>query len=103
MEVKAKITETDIRRQLVDYLKIKGWTVIPNIAGKLYVGDAGRTYPGVSDLTAIKNGRHVWVEVKRPGTGKQSESQKQFQAEIEQAGGEYVIARCVEDLMGVGM
>ncbi len=103
MQIKAKITEADIRGQLIDYLKIKGWTVIPNIAGKLYVGDGGRTHPGIADLTVIKGGRVVWLEVKRPGTGKQSESQKQFQADIEAAGGEYVIARSVEDLQGVGI
>ncbi len=103
MNIKAKITESDIRKQLVDYLKIKGWTVIPNIAGKLYVGDGGRTYPGIADLTVIKNGRVVWVEVKRPGTGRQSEKQKEFQADIEVAGGEYVLACCIEDSEGVGI
>ncbi len=96
MQIKPKTTETDIRKQLQDYLGWRGWHVHYNLAG---LG----SYPGISDLTAIKNGRVVWVEVKKPGTGKQSDKQKQFQVDIEAAGGEYVIARSIEDLKEVGI
>jgi Holliday junction resolvase len=96
LRVKPKITETDIRRQLVDYLRTKGWFVYHCLAG---LG----SYPGLSDLVATKDGRTVHVEVKKPGTGRQSDNQKKFQSDIEAAGGEYVIAKCIEDLQEVGM
>ncbi len=96
MQIKAKMTETDIRRQLRDYLKMKGWFVYHNLAG---LG----SYAGLSDLVAVKDGRVVHIEVKRPGTGKQSDNQVKFQSDLESAGGEYVIARSIEDLQDVGI
>jgi len=104
-----KPKESDIRKQLQDYLRWKGWHVHYNLQG---LG----SYPGVSDLTAIKprdkfgqkcpvcsiGARVVWLEVKTP-TGKQREDQKKFQAKVEAAGGEYVLACCIEDLQEVGM
>ena len=94
--IKAKITETDIRRQLVQYLRMRGWFCYHCLAG---LG----CYPGLSDLVAVKAGRVVHVEVKRPGTGKQSEKQAQFQHDLEAAGGEYLLARGIEDLEEAGM
>lgn len=96
MKIKAKITETDIRRVLVDYMRCKGWFVYHCLAG---LG----SYPGLSDLVAVKDGRIVHIEVKRPGTGLQSENQKKFQADLEAAGGEYLIARSIEDLERAGI
>lgn len=90
-----KIKESDIRKQIKQYLEIKGWFTYWNLQG---LG----CYPGLSDLVAIKDGRTVHVEVKRP-KGRQSDKQKKFQADIEAAGGEYVIAKCIEDLQEVGM
>ena len=90
-----KITETDIRRQIVSYLRLKGWFVYHCLAG---LG----SYPGLSDLVATKTGRTVHVEVKKPG-GRQSERQKKFQADIEAAGGEYLLAYCIEDVQEAGM
>ena len=96
MIIKAKISETDIRKMLVEYMRMKGWFVYHCLAG---LG----SYPGLSDLVAVKDGRIVHVEVKRPGTGKQSKNQKQFQADLESHGGEYLLARSIEDLEGEGI
>jgi Holliday junction resolvase len=93
---KANLTETDIRKQLVYYLRLKGWFVYHCLAG---LGG----YPGLSDLVAVKGGRIVHVEVKRPGTGKQSANQIQFEADLTAAGGEYLLARGIEDLEEAGM
>ena len=54
-------------------------------------------HKGLSDLTAIKGGKTVYIEVKRP-MGKQSEWQLDFQADIEAHGGLYVVSRSVEDV-----
>lgn len=85
-----KITEKDVREQVKEYLKIKGWFCYYNLAG---LG----SYPGLSDLVAVKGGRVVHIELKKP-TGVQSERQIRFQAELEAAGGEYVLARGIDDL-----
>jgi len=85
--------EKDIRNQIQDYLRIKGWFVYYNLAG---LG----SYPGLSDLVAIKNGKVVHIEVKTP-TGKLSEYQQKFRDDVEAHGGEYLVARKVEDVQGL--
>ena len=82
--------ESEIRKQIQEYLQWTGWFVYYNLAG---LG----SYPGLSDLVAVRNGQVVHIEVKRPG-GVQSDRQKRFQAKLEAAGGEYLIAKAVEDV-----
>lgn len=82
--------ERDIRKQIQDYLRWTGWFVYYNLAG---LG----SYPGLSDLVAIKGGQVVHIEVKVPG-GRQSEKQKKFQEDLEAAGGEYILAWGIEDV-----
>lgn len=90
--LKSFITEKDIRRVCKDYLLVKGWFVFHLLQG---LG----SYPGLSDMVAIKDGRVLFIEYKRPGKSKQSEKQLEFQAEIERMGGEYILVRCLEDLI----
>ena len=52
---------------------------------------------GLPDIVAIKDGIYIGIEVKAP-KGKQSESQKAIQAEIEKAGGKYIVARSLDDV-----
>ena len=85
------VRESDVRKAVRDWLRLNGWTVYHNMGGPL-------SYRGLSDLTAIKGGRVVWIEVKRP-QGRQSEEQRKFQADIEAAGGEYLLVRDVDDLL----
>jgi len=85
------ITETDIKNQVKDYLSLRGWFHFPLTAG---IG----SYKGIPDRLAIKNGKTIYIEVKKPG-GKQSEHQVEFQADLERAGGEYVLITCWEDLI----
>jgi Holliday junction resolvase len=82
--------ETAIRKQIQDYLRWTGWFVYYNLAG---LG----SYPGLSDLVAVRGGRVVHIEVKTP-KGVQSEKQRRFQRKLEAAGGEYVLARGIEDV-----
>jgi hypothetical protein len=48
--------------------------------------------PGTADISATINGRSVKIEVK-VGFDEQSQAQKRYQAEVEQAAGIYYIAR----------
>jgi hypothetical protein len=47
--------------------------------------------PGVADLVFVKAGRAYFLEMKKPG-GRQSDSQKLFEADCLLAGSEYAIA-----------
>ena len=92
---KPKVTEADIRRQVRDYLRVKGWFVFHILQG---LG----CYLGITDLIAVRDGRIVFIELKTK-TGKQSDYQKQFQADLEAAGGEYILCRGIDDLMERGI
>jgi Holliday junction resolvase len=90
---KLKLTETDIRHQIQDYLRWQGWFVFYHLQG---LG----CYKGIPDLEAVKNGKTVYIEVKKP-SGRQSKHQKKFQSEVERHGGNYEIARSLEDAMRI--
>lgn len=87
-------TENEIQSAIRDWLRWKGWFVIRHHQG---LG----CHKGLSDLTAIKDGRTVYIEVKKP-RGVQSDDQLQFQAEIEAHGGLYVLAKSVADVEFLG-
>lgn len=84
------VKESEIRAAIKEYLQWTGWFLFYNLQG---LG----CYPGLSDLVAVKGGRTVYIEVKKP-TGAQSEKQKDFQRDLEAAGGEYVLAKSVADV-----
>ena len=84
------LRESEIRAQVQDLLRWRGWYVYYNLQG---LG----SYPGLSDLVAVKKGRIIHIELKTK-TGKQSDKQEKFQADIEAAGGEYRVVRCLEDV-----
>ena len=95
MSGKPKITETDIRRQGRDYLRIKGWFVF-------YVLQGLGAYRGIPDLIAVRDGRVLFIELKT-ARGRQSDHQKKFQADLEAAGGEYILCRGADDLLKRGI
>ena len=84
------LKETDIQNAIREHLRWHGWFVIRH---QQTLG----SHKGLSDLTAIKNGVTVYIEVKKPA-GRQSEDQQQFQADIESHGGLYILAKSVEDV-----
>lgn len=86
--------EKHVRQQVQSYLQWNGWLVIYHLQG---LG----CFKGLSDLQAMKGGRSVFVEIKSP-RGRQSEVQKHFQALVEDAGCEYVLARSVDDVEHLG-
>ena len=86
--------ETIIKKQIKQYLRLKGWFIYHNLAG---LG----CFTGIADLTCLKKGRVVQVEVKT-AKGVQSEGQKQFQEDWEAFGGEYIVVRSVDDLIERG-
>jgi hypothetical protein len=88
------LKESDIQKQIKDFLQWSGFFVFKN-------HQSLGSYKGIADLYALRAGRSVWIEIKTPA-GSQSEDQITFQADIEAHGGEYIVARCVEDVEYLG-
>ncbi|MBT9174287.1 MAG: hypothetical protein DDT21_02700 [Syntrophomonadaceae bacterium] len=82
--------ESDIQKNIKAYLELRGFFVVK-------IHQSLGSHRGISDLYALKNGRHVWIEVKTP-KGRLSEHQQRFKENIEAAGGEYRIARGLDDV-----
>lgn len=82
--------ETDIQNAIRDYLRWHGWFVIRH---QQSLG----SHKGLSDLTAIKDGWTVYIEVKTT-TGTLSDDQKIFCDEIMANGGTCIIGRGIEDV-----
>lgn len=91
--LKFEISENDIKRQVKNYLNIKGWFNFHILQG---IG----AFKGIPDRIAIKNGRVILLEIKKPG-GKLSEHQQRFKESMERAGGEYYVVRSLEEIMKI--
>lgn len=57
---------------------------------------------GVPDIIVIKNGRFIGLEVKAK-KGRLSEHQADFARECVRNGGEYIVARSVDDVQKAGL
>lgn len=90
-----KISEAAIRKQVTEYLRLRGWFVWYQLQG---LG----AYRGSPDLMAAKDGKTIAVELKK-AKGYQSEKQKQFQDDYENAGCVYILTRGIEDLQQHGI
>ena len=82
--------ETYIRRAITEALRRSCWDVTYHLQG---VG----CRKGFPDLTAMKDGKTIYIEVKTE-TGKQSDYQKEFQKVCESHGCRYILARSVDDV-----
>lgn len=92
--------ETSLKRACKQYLRLKGYEVIPIVQG---LG----SYPGISDWIVVGHGRIVFVELKasdrRGRPGRQSDHQAAFQTRIETNGGQYLLVRSIDDLIEAGL
>ena len=86
--------ESLVLQQVRDYLRALGWYVIR-------VQQGLGAHRGLSDLICVKDGRTVFVECKT-AKGKLSEHQQAFQDAIKEGGGEYRVARSIDDVMDMG-
>jgi len=83
--------ETSLKKTIKAFLDMMGIFHYSNLQG------LGAT-PGIPDIVAIQDGIYVGIEVKAPN-GKQSWHQKAFEESITQAGGRYILAYSVEDVI----
>lgn len=86
--------ETALKKQIRQYLALKGWYVFPILQGMC-------AYKGIADLIAMKDGICYFLEAKSP-RGKQSDHQVRFQQRVEDAGGRYRVIRSLDDLIVEG-
>lgn len=98
---KKQSPEGDIQRAILEYLTAKNIFHWRNNTGATKTND-GRFFRfgqvGSPDIFAIKDGRSIGIEVKAP-KGRLSEAQEEWQKRFESAGGTYIIARSVDDVM----
>jgi VRR-NUC domain len=93
--------ESEIQKQILDYLSLKRVFHYRQNSGA-FKTDAGGFYrfgtPGIPDIICVIRGKYTGIEVKAP-KGKQSEHQKEFQKNLEGAGGEYILAYDLDDVI----
>jgi len=93
--------ETEIQKQILDYLRLKKVFCYRQNSGA-FKTQSGHFYrfgtAGSPDIIAVINGKYIGIEVKLP-KGRQSQSQKDFQKQLENAGGEYILARNLSDII----
>ena len=82
--------ETTIKHTIKQYLKYSGFFTYPNMQG---LG----CHPGLSDIVAIKDGTVIFIEVKAE-KGRQSDNQIKFEKDVKDHGGNYMVARGVDDI-----
>ena len=90
-------TEKGTQKIILEYLKAKGilhWRQNSGSKGKYKFTSIN----GISDIIAIKEGIFYGIEVKDI-KGKQNENQIEFQRLLEKAGGIYILARSLDDVI----
>ena len=92
-------SESEISREIQDYLKAEDFTYWRNQSGRVKVngGYMHLGINGLSDLTVMLQGKHLYIEVKTL-IGKQREAQEGFEATCKANGHYYLLARSVTDV-----
>lgn len=103
MSVRNQLRERDIQKTILDYLalhRIFHWRAN---TGAFAAEHRGRSRfvrfgkKGQPDIMVVFRGVFIAIEVKRPGEA-QTEAQREFQVDLELAGGVYVLACSLEDV-----
>lgn len=103
-----KLLEKDIQRTIIEYLGYKKVFHYRNNSRAIKLprrGGEGLYFfgtPGSPDVVAVIKGQYVGIEVKTD-KGHQSPIQEQFQERLEKAGGRYILARSVDDIIKAGI
>ena len=109
MKIPDKRKETDIQLAICEYLKMRGYFFWRQNTAPTF--EKGRNcfrrmskfaINGVPDIILVKEGKFWGIEVKS-AVGRISANQKIFRDLLEDNGGEYFIARSVEDVMEQGL
>ena len=103
MHYPTEVKESATQKAILDYLALRHIFHYRNNSGA-FVDSQKHFYRfgavGSPDIVCVIKGRYVGVEVKAP-KGKQSEHQKEFQRQLEAAGGRYILAWSLDDVVSV--
>lgn len=95
------MTEATVQKQIVDYLKARGHTVVRINSGGIKLRSSQYVHlaePGTPDLLSIdRRGNHVWIEVKRQG-GDLRKDQIEWIAEHRTRGCTVLVAQSLDDV-----
>ena len=104
--------ETEAQAAILDYLRLRGHfcfrvnqvpaTFIDKHGARQFRKFSTYAMKGVPDIVLIHDGRFYGIECKS-ATGKQSPDQVEFARKCIKAGGEYVLARSIEDVQRAGL
>lgn len=91
-------TANGLTRCVVEYIKLRGFQAERINTTGVKIGDRwvkGSSQAGSADISATIQGRSVKIEIKCEASGDhyQSEAQKEYQKQVEAAGGVYLIVR----------
>jgi hypothetical protein len=94
------LRERDVQGQILDWLNLKKIFCYRQNTGGMVKGRHFVRFAvkGSPDIIAVIKGQYVGIEVKRPGE-KQSPEQAAFETALVMAGGKYLLARSLEDVM----
>lgn len=96
--------EKHIQRQILEYLTLKRIFHYKNNTSGIYVKKTGSYIPsqsvGAPDIVCVINGQYVGIEVKQPGC-KLSPHQEAFRDSLQCAGGKYLVAYSLEDIIKI--
>jgi|LakMenEpi12Oct12_1017442.scaffolds.fasta_scaffold00774_3 hypothetical protein len=97
------IPEKFIEKEIIHYLRLKGWVAIKvRTSGRIVQGKVlslPKDELGVSDIIACDpDGRFHAIEVKNK-VGRQSDYQRRFEKEVQAKGGRYTILRSLEEVI----
>lgn len=102
---KGRNTANDLTRQIIRFIQRHGGqaeriavTGLLRKFGNGYKWTRTNMTVGTADISATIQGRSVKIEVKI-GTDRQSDEQKRYQKQVEDAGGIYYIARTFEEFL----
>jgi len=87
------MTEAAITKQILAYLKAEGW-----YTWKVHGGPLQKS--GMPDIMTVKDGRTMWLEVKRPG-GRITRLQFYRMEELREAGHEGWFVKSLEECQDV--
>lgn len=93
--------ESETQKAIIQYLTLKRIFHWRNNTGATKTERGGFIrygFPGSPDIICVINGQFVGIEVKAKGE-KQNENQVLFQKSLEEAGGKYILAYSLDDVI----
>jgi VRR-NUC domain len=101
--------ETQIQSDICDYLELRRhfFTRVNTVgvfdsARGIHRRPSRHNKRGMSDILVVHVGVPYFLEVKTP-VGRQSPDQKDFQEQVEKAGGVYAVVRSIPDVQALGL